>query len=109
MNQDQTQSELLRSEFADDADMIEIVHEFVAAMPARVTDMCEAYESRQVDSLRRMAHQLKGASGGYGFASVGEVAARLEQSLKSLEDANQIDSIREQVDELVIVCNRITV
>ncbi len=40
-------------------------------------------EARSFSDLQTLAHQLKGAGGGYGFAQITEAAGRLEQTLKS--------------------------
>ena len=46
-------------------------------------DLQALLEARSYSDLQTLAHQLKGAGGGYGFAQITEVAGRLEQSLKS--------------------------
>ncbi|MBX3357868.1 MAG: Hpt domain-containing protein [Phycisphaeraceae bacterium] len=76
----------LRSQFADDPDMSEIIALFVDEMPQRLADMRKRWESQQLDELKRLAHQLRGAGGGYGFPAIGAAAGRLEEILKAMVD-----------------------
>lgn len=100
------------SQFAHDPDMREIVEAFVQEMPERVESINAFWRDQQLDELRRAAHQLKGAGGGYGFPTVSQAADRLEQSLVSLEHGSakgSIDSLRAQFEELVSLCRAVTV
>lgn len=97
----------IRSEFADDPDMLELVEEFVAELPTRMATLREAFESGEVEPVTRLMHQLAGASGGYGFPALGDVARRLENQVKSLDQASQLQSLREEVDALVAMCGRV--
>jgi signal transduction histidine kinase/DNA-binding NarL/FixJ family response regulator/HPt (histidine-containing phosphotransfer) domain-containing protein len=70
--------EPLYSEFAGDADMVEIIDAFVAGLPARMDALREAVDAGAADEAKRLAHQLKGAAGGYGFAPITVAAGELE-------------------------------
>ena len=74
--------EPIHSTYEDDPDMLEIVREFAEEAPARAAELETQLEDGDLDRLRTLAHQLKGAGGGYGFPQVTELAAELEQSLK---------------------------
>jgi HPt (histidine-containing phosphotransfer) domain-containing protein len=74
--------EPIRSSFEDDADMMEIVREFASEMPQRADDIEQLVQSGQLRELRTLAHQLKGAGGGYGFEAITETAAALEGAIK---------------------------
>ena len=78
--------ELIRSIYEDDPDMMEIVREFVAELPDRIADLQGGIEAADWPKLQTLAHQLKGAGGGYGFPQITEVAASFEQSLKEGSD-----------------------
>ena len=73
----------IRSIYEADPDMLEIVREFASELPARIAKIETLLGSRAWSELQTLSHQLKGAGGGYGFAAITEVAARLEQALKS--------------------------
>ncbi|MFG0256281.1 MAG: Hpt domain-containing protein [Phycisphaerales bacterium JB043] len=96
----------IRSEFADDADMIELIEYYVSELPEKVKSLTECLETNKLDELRRLAHQMKGASGGYGFTPVGEVAAQLEQAIDGEDD---IQRIQNNVEELIAMCRRVSV
>jgi len=73
----------IRSTYEADPDMLEIVCDFARELPARVTKLEALLTTRAFAELQTLAHQLKGAGGGYGFPQITEVAGRLEQALKS--------------------------
>lgn len=91
------------SDYSTDADMLELVQEFVECLQDRVNDIENAVEADNLSDLTRLAHQLKGAGGGYGFGVISQAAAQLEAASKAAQSTNQI---REQVDELTSLCRR---
>ncbi len=93
----------LPSEYADDADMAELIELFVAEMPLRVEALCEAFSESSLEALQRLAHQLKGAAPGYGYPSIGAAAADLECATQR---GSELDELRLQLDELINLCNR---
>lgn len=97
-------TEPLRSTFADDPEMRELIELFVQEMPARIRALEASWDERRTADLQRLAHQLKGASAGYGFHPIGAAAARLEEPLKRGEA--DIDRLREEFRELVELCSR---
>ena len=72
----------IRSIYENDPDMLELVREFVAELPDRVKSLEGCLEAGDLSQLQTLAHQLKGAGGGYGFPPITEAAAQLEQALK---------------------------
>lgn len=102
----------IRSEFASDPDMAELVAEFVSELPDKSQTLHAALQKNQFADLQRLSHQLKGACGGYGFPQLGEAAAKLEARLKQIGIQPQVDALEDvtrQVDELVELCRRATV
>lgn len=105
-------AESLTSTLASDPDMLELVQMFVDEMPGRVEILQDQFNQHNFNDLRRTAHQLKGACGGYGFPSIGAVAGRLEHSLNEVltrTSETDVDRLRKQVDELVDMCRRVRV
>ena len=72
----------IRSIYENDPDMLEIVREFAAELPARANELEGTLSSGDLKALKTLAHQLKGAGGGYGFDPITETAAGLEHALK---------------------------
>lgn len=93
----------LISSLSSDPDMIDLVEEFIAALPDRLNAIEQALATEDMATVARLAHQLKGAGGGYGFMPIGEAAASLEQAAKTAETVAQLHT---QVQELVLLCKR---
>ncbi|MGE3109065.1 MAG: Hpt domain-containing protein [Phycisphaerales bacterium] len=101
----------IASEFAGDPDMQEIITMFLQEMPDRVEQLQRLWRDSEFDQVKRIAHQLKGAGGGYGYPSLGAAAGALESSLNSLLNNTQganLQSIRAQLDSLIDLCNRVS-
>lgn len=101
----------VRSAMAGDPEMGELIEFFVGEMPGRVRTLEELWQAQKLEEIRGLAHQLKGASGGYGFGVIGETAAKLEATLKSLNHGGQdqeIENLRREFAELVDLCKRVT-
>ena len=93
----------LLSDFADDPDMAELVREFVGNLPTRVEAIREFLATSDLAALSTLAHQLKGAAGGYGFPTLSECAGQLEHTAKTAED---LASLSEQFQDLAAQCGR---
>ncbi|MFQ5686099.1 MAG: response regulator, partial [Candidatus Scalindua sp.] len=74
--------DLIYSEYADDADLVELIDEFAAGLEADVESMRKALENGNHDGLRRLAHQMKGAGGSYGYPMLTEAAKTIEEAAK---------------------------
>ncbi|MBL0921120.1 MAG: Hpt domain-containing protein [Phycisphaerales bacterium] len=97
-------NEALRSIYRDDPEMAELIELFVGELPERVRALREFFDAGDLASLQRLAHQLRGASGGYGFEPLGFRAEQLESALKADADA---EVVRKRVDELIALCSRV--
>jgi len=84
--------EPLISDFADDPDMLKIIEMFVDGLSSRIESILTAFEDRNFTTVSGIAHQLKGASGGYGYPSVSELAFDVEQLAKRSAEADQIEA-----------------
>ena len=76
-------SQAVRSEYADDPDLAEALDAFIAGLGDHVEAMGQAFMAGSYDELQREAHQLKGAGGSYGYPSVSEAAAVLEDAARA--------------------------
>ncbi len=95
--------EPLISDFADDPDMLEIIEMFVDGLSERIDSILTAFEDRNFTTVSGIAHQLKGASGGYGYPSLSELAFDVEQLAKQ----NAADDLIEAaLTVLVSECRR---
>ncbi|MCA0374718.1 MAG: response regulator [Gemmatimonadetes bacterium] len=76
----------LRSDLVDDPDLGPLVRQFAAALPQRVAALRDAVTAHDLPQAARLAHQLKGAAGSYGFPRIGEGARALEAPLALGDD-----------------------
>jgi histidine phosphotransfer protein HptB len=104
MSQAVSKEEMLYSHLGNDPDLSEIVTMFVEEMPNRIATLLEQLNSGDLETLRRTAHQLKGAAGSYGFDLISPAAARLECAVRDDETPRHI---RDAVEELVELCSRV--
>ncbi len=101
----------IRSQYANDAEMAELVDMFVTEMPDRVQGLLSSWSEQKLDDVSRFAHQLKGACGGYGFPTLSSAAGELERTLHALADGSSqasTDELRAKFDELIRLCQRIS-
>lgn len=101
----------IQSEFATDPDMIELIDTFISELPGKISQLKTHWQEQQLDDVQRMAHQLKGSSGGYGFPTLGAAAAEVEKSLLALGEGSSRSStseLRSKLEELFAVSSRIT-
>jgi len=95
--------EPLYSEYAGDADMLELIDGFLSELPDRLYKIERAAREEDLKSLASFAHQLKGAAGGYGYAPITDTARNLEHRAKEERELNEIS---ETVKELKHLCMR---
>jgi HPt (histidine-containing phosphotransfer) domain-containing protein len=98
--------EPIRSLYEDDPDMLEIVREFARELPARASELEQRCAAGNLAELQRLAHQLKGAGGGYGYPSITELAASLESALKQ---GAQGSVVKDRLSDLVRVLRAVAV
>jgi len=90
----------LRSTYADDPDMRELIGDFVDALPESVHSLTRLLDANDLNGLTSAVHQLKGTGGGFGFGIITRMASTAEQRLKSNES---VESARREVESLIAV------
>lgn len=104
MSQEQSGRKPIVSTFRDDPDMLPIIEEFVGELSTRVEELRKTFEAGETDSLRRLAHQLKGAGSGYGYEPITDAAAKLESAIKSMSGG--LGTVKTQLEDLIELCQR---
>ena len=97
------QAEPIYSALGEDPDLREIVELFVDEMPDRVSSLLERLDAADWEGVRRLAHQLKGAAGSYGFSQITSSAARVESAIRETEPEEEVCQL---VEDLVLLCRR---
>jgi HPt (histidine-containing phosphotransfer) domain-containing protein len=82
--------------------MREIVEFFINDLGARMDAIRRACDENDLRQLKTLAHQLKGAAGGYGFPTIGHAAADVEHQL--LGTQADLASVQDRVEELLRRC-----
>jgi CheY-like chemotaxis protein/HPt (histidine-containing phosphotransfer) domain-containing protein len=80
------EQDAIRSMFAEDPDLAEVIDAFVTGLPEQIEGMQRALGAGRLDDLQRLAHRLKGAGGSYGYPCLTERAKELEAAAKAKDD-----------------------
>ena len=94
----------LLSEYRSDPDMAELIEFFLQELAHHAQELGQAFETGDSRRLRVLAHQLKGAAGGYGYPSISATAGRLEAGV--IADEADLSSLAERVEELIRLCRQ---
>lgn len=95
----------LTSKFADDPEMSELIAFFSGELTQRVSAMQESIQNKDSEGLKRLAHQLKGAAGGYGYPTIGAAAAELDARLKTAPEGG-LDTVQAEANALIELCRK---
>lgn len=88
---------LLVSEYADDAEMMEIVRPYVRDLPDRAAAIQHALDDGDLDIVRALAKQLKGSAGSYGFPQITAAAGAVDKAIVAGDEEGKV---RARVEEL---------
>ena len=88
-----------------DASFEPLVPKFMTNRKKEITAMAEAMSQSDFETIRKVAHGMKGVSGSYGFHTMTTVAARLEQAAKAADER----SIRDDLATLTSYLNRVEI
>ena len=76
----------------------EIVVEFATDLKERLRKMREALATNDLDTLRRLAHSLKGSAGSFGYHALTDPCARLEDAAK--RETGNYEALLEAVESV---------
>ncbi len=93
-------SRFIVSELADDEEMTALVERFTNNLPQQAQRLEDAADAKERETIRRLAHQLKGAAGGYGYPTITTAASRLEQQ------AREGETFAQALAEVCDLCRR---
>jgi HPt (histidine-containing phosphotransfer) domain-containing protein len=81
----------------DRAFMMEMVREFNDHLPVRIKELKSALQANDINSLGRLAHNLKGVCLNFNAAPLAEIAAKLELCGRK-EDLTEAPELIEQIE-----------
>lgn len=74
----------------DDEDILELAPGYLASRRNELAVLRDAVATQDFDTLRNLAHKMKGSGGGFGFDRISEIGGNLESSAKA-QDAPAIE------------------
>ena len=95
--------DILHSQYADRPVIARMLGEFVGRLDGRIRAMQAALEASRAEDLRRLAHQLKGAAGSYGYPSLTAAAKTLEDNAR----LERLDSAAKDLEYIVALCRAV--
>jgi len=97
-------TDAVRSQFLHKPAVCRVLPEFVEGLPIQVAQIQHFLNQHDMDSLRRLVHQLRGSGGAYGFPDITQLATAAETSI---DQQNSLDAISARVEELVNLVRRV--
>jgi HPt (histidine-containing phosphotransfer) domain-containing protein len=91
------------SQLAGDPDLRELIERFVHELPQRLAKLRLAACADNLPEVGRLAHQLKGAGGSYGFPALTEAAHELERAARVVQSSSDVCRALEWLNA---VCDR---
>ena len=83
---------------SENADLRDIVEQFVGGLSGRLEEFRQAYEALDWERLGLLAHRLKGAAGSYGYPDLGVLVAVMEQSFRAQQAVDFANWIKQFQD-----------
>lgn len=96
-------TEPLRSIYADDEAVADILPLFVNNVPKYLENLTAAIREGNWVQAARVCHDLKGTAGGYGYPDIGKVAAELELEIKG---AKTLSALERNLAVAKVLCQR---
>ncbi len=95
---------VVTSIYADEADFQDLLEYFVTALPERRMQLLAGMEEGDLYSMKSVAHQLKGAGGGYGYPGLTERSEHLEKVCRAEKHAEIPGALQTLVSYIDQIC-----
>jgi CheY-like chemotaxis protein/HPt (histidine-containing phosphotransfer) domain-containing protein len=89
--------ESIKSSFAGNARMMQIVPGYVERLPEKVHKMLSTLEQHDLIGLLKLVHDMAGTAGGYGFPALTQPARKAQQSIRD----GTLEPLKAEIDSLV--------
>lgn len=77
-----------------DVDLQDLIPQFVENRKKDIASLEQLIQSGDTVAVAQLAHKIKGAAAGYGFAELSELAAQLEKAVKNGEEISLADIVK---------------
>ncbi|AFY00006.1 hypothetical protein Bdt_0297 [Bdellovibrio bacteriovorus str. Tiberius] len=77
-----------------DADLQDLIPQFIENRKKDIESLSALVEKNDLQSIAQMAHKIKGAAAGYGFAELSDLAAQMEVAAKKNDAAPLPDLVK---------------
>ncbi|MEJ6475684.1 hybrid sensor histidine kinase/response regulator [Pseudoalteromonas piscicida] len=67
---------------------LQISRNYIEKLPGQLTELQQLYDLHEWESLRALAHSIKGSAGCFGFMNIHEAAGELEASLRNVQSGD---------------------
>ena len=94
------------SDLASDPVIAPLLEKFLAELATKVDGIRAAIDAADLAEVSRIAHQIKGAAGSYGFPSITAAAEHVEATATEIDALKSID---EPVRQLTELCGRVSI
>ena len=86
-----------------DYELLELKREFLAEADGKVREIQNVLDgerdSKALDRLAYLAHQLKGSGGSYGYARISSDAAELEKGVERIAGGESADALEAKLQQ----------
>jgi PAS domain S-box-containing protein len=80
----------IRSQYLDKPAVCRVLGEYVAGLPSQIAEIRDLLARRDLNTLRRLVHQLRGSGGAYGFPDITRLATEAETSIDGKTDITEV-------------------
>lgn len=92
-----------RSEFEDDPIIGPVLNIFLESIPERMATLDRAVEAASREDITKIAHQLRGSAGAFGFSGITVAAGKLEDAVIT---GQNLQKIKDLAKALMALTNR---
>ena len=95
--------DILLSQYADRPVIVRLLGDFVGRLNGRVLEMQAAIAASQTEDLRRVAHQIKGTAGSFGYPTLSAAAKTLEDNAK----LGRLENVAKDLEHVAALCRAV--
>lgn len=96
----------IESNYKDDPDYKKTIERFIDDLPEKINQIQDDFNKGDLKDLASKLHSLKGMGGMAGFPVISDKAGQLEEKINHKEFEDQIQNLKENVNELILLCRK---